>query len=41
MDEMLTGAKKINETGSSLSEIAGHVGTSINEIGNQVDQFTV
>ena len=41
MDEMLTGAKKINETGSSLSEIAGQVGSSINEIGNQVDQFTV
>ncbi|MBP5520731.1 MAG: methyl-accepting chemotaxis protein [Treponema sp.] len=41
MDEMLTGARKINETGSSLSEIAGQVGSSITEIGEQVDRFTV
>ena len=35
------GAKKINETGAALSGIADNMDISIQEIGNQVDQFKV
>ncbi len=41
MDEMKAGAKKINETSSMLSEISGRMNESIDDIGCQVDQFTV
>lgn len=40
-DEMPDGAKRINESGEQLSEIVSRVKDSINEIGNQIDQFTV
>jgi methyl-accepting chemotaxis protein len=41
MEEMSVGARKINETGSTLSEIAHQVRNSINKIGAQVDLFKV
>ena len=41
MDEMAVGAKKINDTGSALSNIAGKMRDSIDEIGEQVDKFKV
>jgi len=41
MDEMAVGARKINETGSTLSEIAQQVRNSIQKIGAQVDLFKV
>ncbi len=41
MDEMATGAKRINESGEELSEIVNRVKDSINEIGEQINQFTV
>ncbi len=41
MQEMTIGAKKINETGSMLSEISDKVKDSINQIGEQVDKFKV
>ena len=41
MEEMSIGAKKINETGAALSEIAGKMQGSINQIGTQIDQFKV
>ena len=39
MDEMAEGAKKINETGSALSDISREVQTSILKIGSQIDRF--
>ena len=41
MDEMAVGAKKINETGAELSEIAIQMKGSIEEIGKQMGQFTI
>ena len=41
MEEMSIGARKINETGAALTEVSGQISTSINKIGEQVDQFKV
>ena len=41
MDEMAVGARKINETGATLSEISNQVRISIQKIGSQVDLFKV
>ena len=41
MDEMAVGARKINETGATLSEISVQVRNSIQKIGAQVDLFKV
>ena len=41
MDEISVGARKINETGATLSEISGKVQDAIDKIGSQVDLFTV
>jgi methyl-accepting chemotaxis protein len=41
MTEMSLGAKKINETGKALMDVASRVKTSIENIGEQVDQFKV
>ena len=41
MDEMAVGARKINETGATLSEISIQVKNSIQQIGEQVDLFKV
>ena len=41
MDEMSVGARKINESGSELSQISEQMKDSITDIGGQIDQFTV
>ncbi len=41
MNEMKIGAKKINETGEALRNIAAELEKSIEEIGSQIDQFKV
>ncbi|MBR4631431.1 MAG: HAMP domain-containing protein [Treponema sp.] len=41
MDEMSAGARKINETGAALSDISRQMDSSIQQIGEQVDQFKV
>jgi methyl-accepting chemotaxis protein len=41
MNEMSVGARKINETGATLSEISSMVKSSIGKIGEQVDLFKV
>ena len=41
MEEMSIGARKINETGAALTEVAGQMNNSISKIGEQVDQFKV
>ena len=41
MEEISVGARKINETGAMLSEISGKVQDAIDQIGAQVDLFTV
>ena len=41
MEEMSVGARKINETGAALSEIASKMQDSITHIGTQIDQFKV
>ena len=41
MDEMAVGARKINETGVTLSEISTQVKSAIERIGAQVDLFKV
>lgn len=41
MEEMSIGATRINQTGTSLSELSGHMETSIGKIGEQVDRFKV
>ena len=41
MEEMAIGARKINETGSTLGEISSQVKGSINKIGDQIDLFKV
>ena len=41
MEEMTLGARKINETGTMLKGIASQVQASIQEIGGQIDRFTV
>ena len=40
-DEMSTGARKINDTGAALSDIADQVKGSIDKIGSQIDLFKV
>ena len=39
MEEMAVGARKINETGAALTDVSSQINTSINKIGEQVDQF--
>ena len=41
MEEMAVGARKINETGTTLSEISAQVKGAIETIGAQVDLFKV
>ena len=41
MDEMSSGARKINETGAALSDISAQVQTAIGKIGTQIDLFKV
>ena len=41
MEEISLGARKINETGATLSEISNKVQDAIDKIGSQVDLFTV
>ena len=41
MDEMLGGARKINETGMALKEVSDRMGMSIGKIGKQIDEFKV
>ena len=41
MEEMAVGARKINETGVTLSEISVQVKSAIQTIGDQVDLFKV
>lgn len=41
MEEMNIGATKINETGSNLSALSARMSQSIEQIGSEVDQFTV
>ena len=41
MERMENGAEAIKKTGASLSEISGKMSGSIDEIGDQVDQFQV
>ncbi|MBP5283563.1 MAG: methyl-accepting chemotaxis protein, partial [Treponema sp.] len=41
MDEMSVGARKINETGVVLTEVATKVRDSIDRIGEQIDEFRV
>ena len=41
MDEMASGARKINETGMQLNDISQNVQNSINKIGSQIDLFKV
>ena len=41
MEEMSVGARKINETGVTLSEISDQVKVAIGKIGSQVDLFKV
>ena len=41
MDEISVGARRINETGSTLGSIAMEVKSSIDKIGDQVDLFKV
>ena len=41
VDEMSVGATKINETGSTLSNISNDVKDAINKIGSQIDLFKV
>ena len=41
MEEMAVGARKINETGVTLSEISDQVKVAIGKIGSQVDLFKV
>jgi len=41
MSEMSDSARKINETGSALLDISNNMESSINKIGEQVDQFKV
>ncbi|MBR1403991.1 MAG: methyl-accepting chemotaxis protein [Treponema sp.] len=41
MEEMSIGARKINETGSALSDVSAQINGSIDKIGEQVDKFKV
>lgn len=41
MDEMSIGAQKINETGAMLSDFSSRMERSINDIGEQIDQFKI
>ena len=41
MEEMSVGARKINETGVALSDVAEQMKHSILKIGTQVDKFKV
>ena len=39
MEQMLIGAKKINDTGSSLSSLSNDMENAISSISSQLDQF--
>lgn len=39
--EISTGAERINTSGAELSELSTEIGTSINRIGGQIDEFKV
>ena len=39
MEQMLIGAKKINDTGSSLSGLSNDMENAISSISSQLDQF--
>ena len=39
MDEMSTGAKKINDTGANLAEMSRQITSAIEKIGSQIDLF--
>ena len=41
MQEMSAGARKINETGVALNEISTRVKNSIEQIGEEIDQFKI
>ena len=41
VDEMARGAQRINETGETLNVISSKMRSSISDIGNQIDQFSV
>ena len=41
MDEMQVGAHQISETGSMLTDVSSRVAQSIDNMGSQIDQFTV
>jgi methyl-accepting chemotaxis protein len=41
MDEMSSGARKINETGAALADISSQVQEAIGKIGTQIDLFKV
>jgi methyl-accepting chemotaxis protein len=41
MEEMASGAKKIDSMGNSLSQVSSSIESSINNIGNQINQFKV
>ena len=41
MTEMSAGARKINETGATLSDLSNQMKESILKIGKEVDQFKV
>ena len=41
MDEMMLGARQINENSSTMSDVAGHVKGAIEKIGSQIDLFSV
>ena len=41
IQEMHTGAKRINETGAALGVISNQVGENIKHIGDEIDLFTV
>ena len=41
MDEMSTGARRINETGTDLSNLSDNMDKTISRIGEQIDQFKV
>ena len=41
MDEMMTGARQINQNSATMSDMAGHVKSAIEKIGSQIDMFKV
>ena len=41
IEEMHTGAERINQTGAALSDISGKVAENIRQIGSEIDLFKV